>query len=101
MSHAKRKAYPPATPSGDRRAKPRAPASPVISWLSAPNRQHHAVEPENRLVAHTLERQWEAVLSAEETLKQTYAQFLAQEPTPLSTEERHAIRRLASDIPAL
>lgn len=64
-------------------------------------RQYDAVEPENRLVARTLERQWEEALAAEERLNSDYARFLADEPSPLSREERDRIRRLAEDIPAL
>jgi len=55
----------------------------------------------NRLVARTLERQWEAGLAAEATVQAEYARFLAQQPVPLSGQEREAIRRLAADIPAL
>ena len=62
-------------------------------------RQYNAVEPENRLVARTLERQWEAALAAEATVQAEYARFLAQQPVPLSGQEREAIRRLAADIP--
>jgi DNA invertase Pin-like site-specific DNA recombinase len=64
-------------------------------------RQYNAVEPENRFVARTLERQWEAALAAEATVQAEYARFLAQQPVPLSGQEREAIRRLAADIPAL
>ena len=38
-------------------------------------RQYQAVEPENRLVAHELERQWEALLQDVQTLEQDYAGF--------------------------
>jgi Recombinase zinc beta ribbon domain len=64
-------------------------------------RQYNAVEPETRLVARTLERPWEAALAAEATVQAEYARFLAQQPVPLSGQEREAIRRLAADIPAL
>jgi DNA invertase Pin-like site-specific DNA recombinase len=64
-------------------------------------RQYQAVEPENRLVARTLEQHWEAALSAEAQLKAEYARFLNTRPTPLSAAERARIRQLASDIPAL
>lgn len=64
-------------------------------------RQYNAVEPENRLVARTLEKHWEQALEAEETLKMEYARFVAREPAVLSAEQREAIRRLSSDIPAL
>lgn len=65
------------------------------------SRQYHAVEPENRLVARTLERQWEAALAEEEGLKAEYAELLARQPPTLSARECGEIRRLAGDIPAL
>ena len=64
-------------------------------------RQYHAVDPENRLVARTLERQWEEALASEEQLKADHRRFLASQPVTLSASEREAIRRLASDLPAL
>jgi Recombinase zinc beta ribbon domain len=64
-------------------------------------RQYHAVEPENRLVARTLERQWEEALEAEAQLKADYRRFVAEQPATLSREEREAIRRLATDLPTL
>lgn len=65
------------------------------------NTQYRAVEPENRLVARTLEQDWEAALAAEEQLKAEYARCMASEPTALSAEERARIRQLADDLPAL
>lgn len=64
-------------------------------------RQYQAVEPENRLVARTLEKQWEIALAEEATLKAEYAEFLARQPATLSAQECAQIRQLASDIPAL
>jgi len=64
-------------------------------------RQYSSVEPENRLVARSLERQWEEALAKEEELKADYARFTAQQPLTLSDSEREAIRQLASDIPTL
>jgi hypothetical protein len=64
-------------------------------------RQYNAVEPEHRLVARTLERQWEGALAAEAALQADYDRFAAEQPARLSAEEREAIRRLATDIPAL
>ena len=64
-------------------------------------RQYRAVEPEHRLVARTLERQWEAALATEAALQADYARFQAEQPPRLSAEESAAIRRLATDIPAL
>lgn len=64
-------------------------------------RQYSVVEPENRLVARELERQWEACLVAEEELKMEYERFLSQQPSILTTEERESIRELARDIPRI
>lgn len=64
-------------------------------------RQYDAVEPENRLLARTLEAQVEVKLTAHKNLQEEYDRNLAQQPTPLSAEERDEIRRLASDLPAL
>ena len=64
-------------------------------------RQYHAVEPEHRLVARTLERAWEEKLAAQQQLEEEYHRFLQQKPRLLSETEREAIRRLATDIPAL
>ncbi len=64
-------------------------------------RQYQAVEPENRLVARTLERQWEDARAAQRALAADCERFRASAPSPLSADERAAIRRLAADIPAL
>jgi Recombinase/Recombinase zinc beta ribbon domain len=64
-------------------------------------RQYHAVEPEHRLVARTLERTWEEKLLAQQQLEEEYHRFLQQKPRVLSEAERQAIRRLATDIPTL
>jgi hypothetical protein len=64
-------------------------------------RQYLAVEPENRLVARTLERQWEEALEAAAQLKADYRRFVAAQPATLSREEREAIRRLATALPTL
>lgn len=64
-------------------------------------RQYHLVEPENRLVARQLERDWEEKLTQAEQLREEYDRFLREQPRLLTVEEREAIRRLAADIPAL
>ena len=64
-------------------------------------RQYNAVEPENRLVARTVERQLEERLAAQRQVQEEHRRFMAQQPTTLSMEERASIRALASDIPAL
>lgn len=64
-------------------------------------RQYHAVEPEHRLVARTLEQAWEEKLAAQQKLEEDYHRFVKQQPRVLSEDERVAIRHLATDIPAL
>lgn len=64
-------------------------------------RQYHAVEPEHRLVARTLEHQWEEALNTESALKADFERFLGEHPACLSAGQRDAIRRLAEDIPAM
>jgi hypothetical protein len=64
-------------------------------------RQYDAVEPENRLVVRTLEQRWEAALADELRIKAEHERFLAEQPLPLTPQERTAIERLARDIPSL
>lgn len=64
-------------------------------------RQYDAVEPENRLVARELERQWEAALLDKHKLKEQYDRFQSERPERLSNDQRAAVMSLASDIPAL
>lgn len=64
-------------------------------------RQYQAVEPENRLVARTLERQWEESLEEVRRLEEDYARFRRQQPAPLTEQEVEQIRALAQDLPAL
>ena len=64
-------------------------------------RHYRSVEPENRLVARQLAKDWEQKLSEEQRLKQEYQRFLLEKPRLLSASERESIRHLAADIPAL
>jgi DNA invertase Pin-like site-specific DNA recombinase len=64
-------------------------------------RQYNVVEPENRLVARTLERELEAKLNTQRSLQEEHRRFEAQQPTTLTAEERESIRALAQNIPAL
>jgi DNA invertase Pin-like site-specific DNA recombinase len=64
-------------------------------------RQYRAVEPENRLVARTLERQWEESLQEVRRLEEDYARFRRQQPAALTEREVGQIRALAQDLPAL
>ncbi len=64
-------------------------------------RQYHSVEPENRLVARTLEQRWEEALQAQRQLQEDYDRFVHAQPTHLSEAERARVQALAKDIPAL
>jgi DNA invertase Pin-like site-specific DNA recombinase len=64
-------------------------------------RQYHAVEPENRLVARSLEQRWEESLRAQSALQEEYDRFLQDQPRQLSEDERVRILALAGDIPTL
>jgi DNA invertase Pin-like site-specific DNA recombinase len=64
-------------------------------------RQFDAVDPENRLVARALERQWEQKLAEQQRLAEDYARFQTQQPRHLTAADRERIRRLAADLPAL
>jgi DNA invertase Pin-like site-specific DNA recombinase len=64
-------------------------------------RQYDAVEPENRLVARTLEQQWEEALRQQQRLQEDYDRFRYQQPPGLSAAEREHIRALSADLPAL
>jgi DNA invertase Pin-like site-specific DNA recombinase len=64
-------------------------------------RQFQAVEPENRLVARTLEKNWETALCEQQQLMKDYQEFQRTQPLTLNDELRDLIRHLAEDIPAL
>lgn len=64
-------------------------------------RHYRLLEPENRLVARQLAKDWEEKLAAEQRLREDYERFRHEQPTVLSETEREAIRRLSRDIPAL
>jgi DNA invertase Pin-like site-specific DNA recombinase len=64
-------------------------------------RQYDAVEPENRLVARSLEARWETALSGHRALREEYDRFRASRPLVLSPSERRAIAELSQDLPSL
>ncbi|WP_165253399.1 recombinase family protein [Paludisphaera soli] len=65
-------------------------------------RQYDAVEPENRLVARTLEAAWEEKLAASRALADEHERFLrGQPPRAVGADEEAEVRRLAADLPAL
>jgi hypothetical protein len=64
-------------------------------------RRFMAVEPENRLVARTLERDWNDKLAALQRLEQEYAALPQPTLRVATAAERHRILALAQDIPTL
>jgi DNA invertase Pin-like site-specific DNA recombinase len=64
-------------------------------------RQYHAVEPENRLVARTLEARWEEALKKQRQAEEDYHRFLAKLPATLSGADRQRIRALSESVAAL
>lgn len=64
-------------------------------------RQYQAVEPENRLVARTLERAWEEKLQAQRALEDEHRRHRERQPQRLTPEERDTILSLATDLPAI
>lgn len=63
--------------------------------------QFHAVEPENRLVARTLEQRWEEALRRHQQVQEDYDRFLQNQPRELTDQDRAKILALANDLPAL
>lgn len=64
-------------------------------------RQYDAVEPENRLVARTLERAWEEKLLALEKAKQEHSSRMKEQRLVLTAEDRKDILALGEDLPAI
>ena len=64
-------------------------------------RQYDTVEPENRLVARSLERAWEDKLRAVETIEQEYARWRLEEPVILSEADRAALQTLSENLPQI
>lgn len=64
-------------------------------------RQYHSVEPENRLVARTLEARWEDALKKQRQVEEEYHRFLAKIPATLSAADRKRILALSDNIAML
>jgi hypothetical protein len=62
-------------------------------------RRFIAIDPENRLVARSLEREWNEKLAALEALGREYLAWGKQVMRPLSAEDRQRILALAQDLP--
>jgi hypothetical protein len=61
-------------------------------------RQYDEVEPENRLVARSLEHAWEQTLRRQEAVDQAYQAWQREQAGPLSAAERAEVLRLARDF---
>jgi DNA invertase Pin-like site-specific DNA recombinase len=64
-------------------------------------RQYQAVEPENRLVARTLEARWEDALKKQRQAEEEYHRFLAKLPASIGVADRERIRSLSGSIATL
>jgi excisionase family DNA binding protein len=64
-------------------------------------RQFDRVEPENRLVARSLERAWEEHLGELARRQDDLARFTASRPTPLQAEERRWLETAGADLAAI
>ncbi|RWD62209.1 MAG: recombinase family protein, partial [Mesorhizobium sp.] len=64
-------------------------------------RRYEAVDPDNRLVARTLERDWKAALATKQALADDHQRALARQPERLTAQEKDAVRQLAEDVPSL
>lgn len=62
-------------------------------------RRYMAVDPDNRVVARTLERDWEEKLRAVESLETAYEQARRTHRVELSASDRKEILELASNLP--
>jgi DNA invertase Pin-like site-specific DNA recombinase len=64
-------------------------------------RRYKAVDPDNRVVARTLEREWEQRLREVEQLERDYDEAKTKACVQLSEQDRARIRRLAKDLKAV
>ena len=64
-------------------------------------RQYDAVEPENRLVARTLERAWEERLRRVDQIEQEYKAWCRDQAVSISDSDRQEILALGEDLPRL
>ncbi len=64
-------------------------------------RQYDAVEPEDRLVARTLEQRWEEALRRQQQLQEDYDRFRREQPAGLTETERAQVLALSADLPTL
>ncbi len=64
-------------------------------------RRYKAVDPDNRVVARTLEREWEARLQDLAEVERQYADARRERRVDLTAADREALRAIARDLPAV
>lgn len=64
-------------------------------------RRYKAVDPDNRVVARTLEREWEERLRALQDVERQHAEARREGRVELTADDRRRIRELARDLPAV
>ena len=64
-------------------------------------RQYEAVDPDNRLVARTLERRWNEKLQQLQELEQAYTTAQRTQRLDVTPQERQQILRLAANLPVV
>jgi DNA invertase Pin-like site-specific DNA recombinase len=64
-------------------------------------RQYNCVEPENRIVARSLETRWNEALARVDELERLLAERNRQMAMPLTADEERLLRELARDLPRL
>jgi DNA invertase Pin-like site-specific DNA recombinase len=64
-------------------------------------RQYDAVDPDNRLVARSLERQWEEKLRDVEATEQAFQRWRSQQSLDLSEADREALLAMGEDMPKI
>ena len=62
-------------------------------------RQYNAAEPEHRLVARTLESQWEAALRAVESTERDYETWARENRAHITAQEQQEILSIGEDLP--
>ncbi len=64
-------------------------------------RRYKAVDPDNRVVARTLEGDWETCLQELEVVRHQYKDARRQRRVQLTTEDRERVHELARDLPSV
>jgi hypothetical protein len=64
-------------------------------------KRYKTVDPDNRVVARTLEREWEIKLRELEEVERQYAEARRTRRVDLSAEDRARVRELARDLPGV